>query len=248
MMTTLKAQLAELREQYDIKRKSTDVETVLNKYGKITVNFSPLAKTARTLAQRFETLSGLPDDVPRDVVLTTDELEKLTAAQQHLKDFIALLAEKGENAGETNELGKAEKAIKGSCTTLMGKIGDTWNSFIAHQVSLAMQDEALLEQPRLLQPDVYDRYCEQEKTFREAIKAQPDSDAVPQHIMATAKKLAAIKNEMRLDAPDDVMAFFAALNSSQQAPLTLLTPTVLEWITAHDMQSKLVVKRKGWHG
>ena len=247
-MTTLKAQLAELREQYDIKRKSSDVETILNKYGKITANFSPLANTATTLAQRFATLSGLPDDVPRDVVLTTDELEKLKAALRYMKDFIKLMAEKSENASEMNELGLTEQAIRGCNTTLAGKIGDTWGAFIAHQVSLSMQEEALLEQPRLLQPDVYARYLDQEKEFREAIKALPDSDIAPQHIMETGKKLAAIKSEMKLDAPDDVMAFFAALNMSQQAPLALLTPTVLEWITAHKMQSKLVVKRKGLHG
>ncbi|HAV1877455.1 TPA: hypothetical protein JG889_004151 [Enterobacter hormaechei subsp. steigerwaltii] len=247
-MLTLKTQLSTLREQYEIKSHSSSVEVVLNKYQKIMVNFLSLALTARQLKKRAEMLSQLPENVPHDFVMTEKELDSLKVAHQHLQSFMAILQQDGEQASQNHQLGVTENALAGSNTTLAKKINDTWQSFLEHHKSLALQDKAIMDQLMHLQPDVYHAYYEQEKIFLQTIKMSPDSPVVADKIIELTKNLMAIKTKMQPDAPPEVLAFLTALNTEQRAPLNLLTPRVMDWLEKHDIQSSMVVIRKGLHG
>lgn len=247
-MLTLKAQLGTLREQYGIKSQSSSVEVVLHKYKKVMANFSPLATTMRQLTQRAEMLCQLPEDVPHDVALSAKDMAALKAAHQHLQDFMALLQQDGEQVSQSHQLGVAENALAGNNATLTKKINGTWLSFIEHHKSLGLQDKTIMNQLIHLQPDVCNAYYDQEKLFLQAIKIPPDSLDVAEKIIELSKKLMAIKAKMEPDVPPEVMAFLTALNTTHRASLTLLTPTVMDWLETHEMQSALVVTRKGLHG
>ena len=107
------------------------------------------------------------------------------------------------------------------------------------------EDPVFLEQQRTLgNVLVYDDYRKARDNFNRQKLSGPDSLSVVKNLQKYSDEMIALKRSMDLDAPDDVLRFFEALDRHNHASLTLLTPGVITWLEEKDMLPAFNVTRK----
>lgn len=137
------------------------------------------------------------------------------------------------------------RVLKSVHESIDDKVDATWKAFVADLEARATLDPVFLEQQRTLgNVLVYDDYRKARDNFNRQKLSGPDSLSVVKNLQKYSDEMIALKRSMDLDAPDDVLRFFEALDRHNHASLTLLTPGVITWLEEKDMLPAFNVTRK----
>ncbi|WP_240346774.1 protein DpdI [Pectobacterium brasiliense] len=242
MMTTLKTQLAGLREQYQLKEQLQSMQDVYEQYRAIRDRLQDVAEPLQKVCAQLKVLKTLP------------ELQEQLDFQENAATFFGIRAElqaltanfksSGERI-EQNGLGELLVRLSGVHDRISEKVVQAWTAFVAELEARAVLAPVFLEQQKTLGNTMtYTNYRNALDNFNRQKTSAPDSQAVVKKLQGYCDEMVELKKGMEFNAPDDVLRFFDALDKQHQASLALLTPEVLSWLKEKALLQSFNVTRK----
>ncbi|MEX3004368.1 protein DpdI [Serratia fonticola] len=241
-MTTLKMQLARLREQFNIKQQVKSMETVYEQYRAIRDGLMDIAEPLQKVRSHLGVVKALP--VPFSDVDLTEDVALLHGAKANLETLMIRFSERGENI-EQEGLGETLAILEGVRNRVNEKVATTWHAFVADLEARAALAPVFLEQQKTLGYTMtYNNYRTALDNFNRQKVSGPDSLKTVKSLQGYCEEMVAMKSTMVFDAPDEVITFFDALDRHHQASLTLLTPGVIAWLEEKELLPTFNVTRK----
>jgi len=242
MMTTLKTQLAGLREQYQLKEQLQSMQDVYEQYRAIRDRLQDVAEPLQKVCAQLKVLKTLP------------ELQEQLDFQENAATFFGIRAElqaltasfksSGERI-EQNGLGELLVRLSGVHDRISEKVVQAWTAFVAELEARAVLAPVFLEQQKTLGNTMaYTNYRNALDNFNRQKTSAPDSQVVVKKLQGYCDEMVELKKGMEFNAPDDVLRFFDALDKQHQASLALLTPEVLSWLKEKALLQSFNVTRK----
>lgn len=242
MMTTLKTQLAGLREQYQLKEQLQSMQDVYEQYRAIRDRLLDVAEPLQKACAQLKVLKTLPE-----LQAQLDFHENAAAffgIRVELQTLTTSFKESGERI-EQNGLGELLVRLSGVHDRISEKVGQAWAVFVAELEARVVLAPIFLEQQKTLGYTLaYTNYRNALDNFNRQKTSAPDSLTVVKKLQGYCDEMVELKKGMVFDAPEDVLRFFDALDKQHQASLALLTPEVLSWLKEKALLQSFNVTRK----
>ncbi|QRN34661.1 protein DpdI [Pectobacterium brasiliense] len=241
-MTTLKTQLAGLREQYQLKEQLQSMQDVYEQYRTIRDRLLDVAEPLQKAYAQLKVLKTLPE-----LQAQLDFQENAAAffgVRAELQALTVSFKESGERI-EQNGLGELLVRLSGVHDRISEKVVQAWAAFVAELEARAVLAPVFLEQQKTLGNTMaYTSFRKALDNFNRQKTGAPDSQAVVKKLQGYCDEMVELKKGMEFNAPDDVLRFFDALDKQHQASLALLTPEVLSWLKEKALLQSFNVTRK----
>lgn len=242
MMTTLKTQLAGLREQYQLKEQLQSMQDVYEQYRTIRDRLLDVAEPLQKACAQLKVLKTLPE--LQEQLNFQENAAAFFGVRAELQALTASFKEGGERI-EQNGLGELLVRLSGVHDRISEKVVQAWAAFVAELEARAVLAPVFLEQQKTLGNTMaYTRYRNALDNFNRQKTSAPDSPAVVKKLQGYCDEMVELKKGMEFNAPDDVLRFFDALDKQHQASLVLLTPEVLSWLKEKALLQSFNVTRK----
>ncbi|EOC5414405.1 protein DpdI [Klebsiella quasipneumoniae] len=242
MMTTLKTQLAGLREQYQLKEQLQSMQDVYEQYRTIRDRLLDVAEPLQKACAQLKVLKTLPE--LQEQLDFQENAATFFGIRAELQALTASFKESGERI-EQNGLGELLVRLAGVHDRISEKVGQAWAAFVAELEARAVLAPVFLEQQKTLGNTMaYTNYRNALDNFNRQKTSAPDSLAVVKKLQGYCDEMVELKKGMEFNAPDDVLRFFDVLDKQHQASLALLTPEVLSWLKEKALLQSFNVTRK----
>lgn len=242
MMTTLKTQLAGLREQYQLKEQLQSMQDVYEQYRTIRDRLLDVAEPLQKACAQLKVLKTLPE--MQEQLDFQENAATFFGIRAELQALTASFKESGERI-EQNGLGELLVRLAGVHDRISEKVGQAWAAFVAELEARAVLAPVFLEQQKTLGNTMaYTNYRNALDNFNRQKTSAPDSLAVVKKLQGYCDEMVELKKGMEFNAPDDVLRFFDVLDKQHQASLALLTPEVLSWLKEKALLQSFNVTRK----
>lgn len=242
MMTTLKTQLAGLREQYQLKEQLQSIQDVYEQYRAIRDRLQDVAEPLQKVCAQLKVLKTLPE--LQEQLDFHENAATFFGIRAELQALTASFKESGERI-EQNGLGELLVRLSGVHGRISEKVVLAWAAFVAELEARAVLAPVFLEQQKTLGYTMaYTNYRNALDNFNRQKASAPDSLAVVKKLQGYCDEMVELKKGMVFDAPEDVLRFFDALDKQHQASLALLTPEVLSWLKEKALLHSFNVTRK----
>lgn len=242
MMTTLKTQLAELREHYQLKEQLQSMQDVHEQYRAIRDRLLDVAEPLQKACAQLKVLKTLPE-----LQAQLDFQENASVffgVRAELQALTASFKESGERI-EQNGLGELLVRLSSMHDRISEKVMQAWAAFVAELEARAVLAPVFLEQQKMLGNTMaYTNYRNALDNFNRQKTSAPDSLAIVKKLQGYCDEMVELKKGMEFNAPEDVLRFFDALDKQHQASLALLTPEVLSWLKEKALLQSFNVIRK----
>ncbi|EPI1301080.1 TPA: hypothetical protein PIU55_005492 [Klebsiella quasipneumoniae subsp. quasipneumoniae] len=241
-MTTLKTQLAGLREQYQLKEQLQSMQDVYEQYRTIRDRLLDVAEPLQKACAQLKVLKTLPE--LQEQLDFQENAATFFGIRAELQALTASFKESGERI-EQNGLGELLVRLAGVHDRISEKVGQAWAAFVAELEARAVLAPVFLEQQKTLGNTMaYTNYRNALDNFNRQKTSAPDSLAVVKKLQGYCDEMVELKKGMEFNAPDDVLRFFDVLDKQHQASLALLTPEVLSWLKEKALLQSFNVTRK----
>ncbi|HCI5780194.1 TPA: hypothetical protein NPN96_005120 [Klebsiella quasipneumoniae subsp. quasipneumoniae] len=241
-MTTLKTQLAGLREQYQLKEQLQSMQDVYEQYRTIRDRLLDVAEPLQKACAQLKVLKTLPE--MQEQLDFQENAATFFGIRAELQALTASFKESGERI-EQNGLGELLVRLAGVHDRISEKVGQAWAAFVAELEARAVLAPVFLEQQKTLGNTMaYTNYRNALDNFNRQKTSAPDSLAVVKKLQGYCDEMVELKKGMEFNAPDDVLRFFDVLDKQHQASLALLTPEVLSWLKEKALLQSFNVTRK----
>lgn len=248
-MSELRQQIDALNNEYLVSRDAGDSKKAIESCEDLYERFIPTYKKMQLLYKNIKVVRSLSGD-DSDFFLFDEELvDKLKASISMLQNFIVAWDKQKSNVLQTNIVDDNYIALEELEKEYSLEVKEYWIDWIEKlEVSFEVQD-SLLETQRDIPTlsDTYDRYIDLRKKFKDKTKEIPDDVFTVQNIDSIASELKILFEQMEFDIPADVAEFFKHIQISTnkaQAPLSLLTPSVLDWLKENNQLGGFTIHRK----
>lgn len=242
MMTTLKTQLAGLREKYQLKEQLQSMQDVYEQYRTIRDRLLDVAEPLQKACAQLKVLKTLPE--LQEQLDFQENAAVFFGVRAELQALTASFKESGERI-EQNGLGELLVRLSGVHDRISEKVVQAWAAFLAELEARAVLAPVFLEQQKTLGNTMaYTNYRNALDNFNRQKTSAPDSQAVVKKLQGYCDEMVELKKGMEFNAPDDVLRFFDALDKQHQASLALLTPEVLSWLKEKALLQFFNVTRK----
>ncbi|QPT15659.1 hypothetical protein I6G37_03495 [Serratia rubidaea] len=241
-MTTLKTQLAGLREQYQLKEQLQSIQDVYEQYRAIRDRLQDVAEPLQKVCAQLKVLKTLPE--LQEQLDFQENAATFFGIRAELQALTASFKESGERI-EQNGLGELLVRLSGVHGRISEKVVQAWAAFVAELEARAVLAPVFLEQQKTLGYTMaYTNYRNALDNFNRQKASVPDSLAVVKKLQGYCDEMVELKKGMVFGAPEDVLRFFDALDKQHQASLALLTPEVLSWLKEKALLQSFNVTRK----
>ncbi|EMJ3186386.1 TPA: hypothetical protein PXJ58_001942 [Yersinia enterocolitica] len=241
-MTTLKTQLENLREQFQLKQQVQSLEDVFEQYRTIRDGLLDVTEPLQKARNQLKVLENLPD------VHASLDFSQDSALFYGVKSELGTLTERFKESGEKIEQTGLREALilfRSVYSGIDEKIYTAWRTFIGDLEAKATLESVLLEQQKTLGDLItYNSYRTARDNFNRQKLSGPDNLSVVKNLQKYSEEMVALKSTMVRDAPEDVLRFFEALDRHHQASLTLLTAEVIAWLEEKSLIPAFNVTRK----
>lgn len=246
-MSRLRSQIDILKGEYSISRSSGNNKNNIEGCNSLYERFDPVYEKIKLLSKNVVAVRSLPGD-DSNLILFSDELiNKLIKTISTLKVFILEWGNKKSDILQENIVDDNSVALVDLEKEYSSKIKELWVEWIEALESSFNIDESMLETQRDMPnfSDTYYRYISLRKEFKDKSREIPDNVFKVEKIEEIASGLKALLEQMEFDIPPDLAEFFKHINNNKgQAPLSLLTPSVLDWLKEHDQLGGFTIHRK----
>ncbi|HEM6829107.1 protein DpdI [Citrobacter koseri] len=247
-MNTLKQQLTQIRKEFQVKKQVKKEDNVYEKYRQVRDDLYNVSSSLKVTTTQLDVISRLPSPLSQ---ITLDDHEKAAIynAEIGLKAFVEKFQHMADEVQQKGGLGETLSALMSVQSKFAEKINSNWRTFINDLESKQMLESVFLEQQKTLGLDrLYNDYRTALEAFNRQKMMGPANPVVIKKLQQYCDEMVQLKGQMDFKAPASVLNFFQALNNSNRAPLTLLTPEVLAWLTEKEMLNSFNVMRKGLLG
>lgn len=247
-MSQLRQQIEALNNEYLVSRNAGDSKKAIESCEDLYERFIPVYKKIQLLYKNIKVVRSLSGDDSELFLFDERLIDKLKASISMLKDFIVAWDKQKTNVLQTNIVDDNYIALEELEEEYSLKVKECWMDWIEKlEVSFKVEDFMLETQrdiPTL--SDTYDRYVNLRKKFKDKTKEIPDDVFTVQNIESIASELKILLEQMKFDIPADVAEFFKHIQSSTkaQAPLSLLTPSILDWLKEENLLGGFTIHRK----
>ena len=247
-MSQLRQQIETLNNEYLVSKNAGDSKKAIESCEDLHERFIPTYKEMHQLCKNIKVVRSLSGDDSEFFLFDEELIDKLKASISMLNDFIVAWGKQKSNVLQTNIVDDNYIAFEELGKEYSLKIKDYWVGWVEKlEVSFKVED-CMLETQRDIPTlsDTYDRYIDLRKKFKDKTKEIPDDVFTVQNIENIALELKILREQMEFDIPADVAEFFKHIQSStkSQAPLSLLTPSVLEWLKEENLLGGFTIHRK----
>lgn len=247
-MSTLKQQISQLREQFQLKKQVKQDDNVYEKYRQVRDELYSVATPLKATITTLGVIARLPSPLS-NIVIDTDAKDKIEDAEAALKEFTQQFQTLNDDAQQKGRLGETVEKLASVQTTFSEKTESNWQTFIDDLESQQMLEPVFLEQQKTLGfHRIYSEYRTALDNFNRQKAMGPTAPAVVKKLQEYCTQMVQLKGQMEFKAPPSVLAFFQELDRSNRAPLTLLTPEVVSWLAEKEMLPAFNVTRKGLLG
>ncbi|MBY5236328.1 hypothetical protein FP379_18490 [Klebsiella aerogenes] len=247
-MNTLKQQLIQLRKDFQLKKQVKQEDNVYEKYRQIRDDLHNVASSLKETTTQLHVITQLPSPLSQ-ITLDAHEKAAIYDAETALKEFAEKFQHMADEAQQKGGLGEMLDALMSVQSKFADKIDSNWQTFIHDLESQQMLETVFLEQQKTLGfNNTYNDYRKALDGFNHQKMMGPANPIVIKKLQQYCDEMVELKGKMDFKAPACVLDFFQALNNSNRAPLTLLTPEVLSWLMEKEMLNSFNVMRKGLLG
>ncbi|CAH0221120.1 hypothetical protein SRABI13_02216 [Erwinia aphidicola] len=247
-MSTLKQQISQLREQFQIKKQVKKEDNVYEKYRQVRDELYSVANPLKATITTLGVIARLPSPLS-NIVIDTDAKYKIDDAEAALKEFAQQFQALNADAQQKGHLGETIEKLASIQTMFAEKTESNWRTFIDDLEIQQMLEPVFLEQQKTLGfHRIYSEYQTALDNFNRQKAMGPAMPAVVKKLQEYCTQMVQLKGQMEFEAPPSVLAFFQELDRSNRASLTLLTPEVLAWLKEKETLNSFNVMRKGLLG
>jgi chromosome segregation ATPase len=246
--TRLQSEVLQLREQVDAFSETSDNAEAINEYSALLGQLATLSDDLKVQVTEIRVARHV--DLGGSLRNSLSESEKINfdSSEEALKKFLQHWEQQGYNARQGNWLQNLENAFKALTRNIKDTNRVSWANWIGDlRTSFAVEDYLLDAQQGLDAVEHRrDKFKTDRETFDEKAKKIPDNITAINDLSDIAKNLAALLNQMDHNVPEEVRQFFNYVSTaSEGAPITLLTPEVIEYLSDNNALGNFVVKRPG---
>ena len=245
-MTSLKAQVKLLREQLEISEAADDYHHRIVEYSSIAETLTASTLDLEEQLGHFETVSKIPGhNLAADRVTL---LAVVTNAQNAMDSFRTRWISEGHRARQGDDLAHAENTSALLIRNLGSAIERAWTEWISALIRDADLDDVLLNEQRTIHGEkgIYSEFKEARTTFLTLATVVTNNTDIIAKILKAKEEMIEIKSKMIFNHPQNVLAFFKAMEEDRQnrASLKYVTPEVWEWLSERNMLSSYTVGRR----
>ncbi|MDN3716547.1 protein DpdI [Vibrio breoganii] len=243
---SLKSQIVDLNKQIDYYHNSANMEDQMNALKTISTRIANPIGRIEEEAKKLQCLK-LIDTV--DLYCEDGDVALEIARERYLafKNLWETIEDKSLN-DEENSLYEMTQAISSTANLFAENHQNIWQEWIDEQNDLANVNDVILDQQKTVHRNIalYDKYVKAKREFDRQLENFNFDQGQLLRIKNFARDCADFKSQMNTEAlPESVKRFFDKLNTTGvDAPLSLLTPEVLNWLSENDKLETLVVKQK----
>lgn len=246
--TKLQSEVLELKDQLEAFKLTSENADAIKGYQEILEQLTDLpheleSNVQKALIVRHANLKG-----PLSNKLTETELEHFNTTTKSLKLFIEHWEEEDYNARQEDFLENFGIAVKSLTKNMKETNWGLWANWTNGLRSSFAVEEYLLDAQRGLDA-VEERRNEfkiKRDIFEEKSKRIPDDITAIVEIRGLVESLKELMSQMDHELPDEVKKFFESMSGiGGGAPISLLTPSVIEYLRENKALDNFVVQRPG---
>ena len=244
-MSTFKQQVNDWQQQLDINAQGENTRYQINQVDSIR---EPLHKSGDSLKRRLAEAKALREGISdqSDVQLRwseeTEEQRQLALAC--LQVFRARWDALGPDSRQQDAFGDVCSSLEALVTRIDSEVRECWMSWKQQQQLAWALEETVLEDVRAIpgQESLADNYMAARSRFSELSRQIPGLAETVRQLTRLTDQMVETRGQMNFDVPDEVRAFLDALNHGK-APLNLVTPAVLEWLSQRALLESFQIER-----
>lgn len=245
-MNKLRQQINNLNDEYSISKKSGDSKRSIDGCEDLHKRFAPIYEEIKLLSRKIKVIKSLSDN--ESVLFHTVLIDKLKESINTINSFVLEWDKKKAGTLQTNIVDDSYMALEELEKEYSSVIEEHWLKWKEELEKSFNTEEFLLESQRDIPnlSNIYNRYMVLRREFKDKSRNTPDNVFTVQNIEAIASELKVLLEQMDFDIPPDLDEFFRHINSSNkgQAPLSLLTPSVLDWLKENNQLGGFTIHRK----
>lgn len=246
-MSLLKQQINTLKEEFLHSKSSGDSKNIIDDCEDLHKRFKPVSENLDLLISSIDVLKSLPHNAPESVLLSDELIDNCKLNIKILNKLILEWNSKKTNILQTDLVDDAYKSLYALEKELAIKVNSSWRSWIEKLEESFRVEDFLLDSQRGIPglSDIHNKYIELRKIFRAESKNLPKNIWSIQNLERVSVDMQDLSKQMQQDLPVDIVDFFKHINNNNgQAPLSLLTPNVLDWFKEHNQLGGFTIHRK----
>lgn len=246
-MSQLRSQIEILSNEYSISKKTGDSKNAIDGCDNLYERFIPIYKKIKLLSENIKIVKSLWGDDFNATLFSDELIDKLKKSIAILHIFTTGWDNKKSDILQENIVDDNYVALVELEKEYSSKTKEFWVKWIEALENSFNIEESMLETQRDMPnlSDTYDKYIILRKEFKDKSREIPDRVSIVDEIEDIALGLKALLEQMEFDIPPDLAEFFKHINNNKgQAPLSLLTPSVLDWLKEHDQLGGFTIHRK----
>ncbi len=248
-MTLLLEQIKDLESQFNALVSGSESREAIDDYVNILQKINPVVADFTEKVNQRSVLMELPDDnSPEGFSLS--EQEKMLNIRVCSDIFDENFKEKDHKVSHGDDLSNLCNSIEGIIVIVSSKNKLGWSSWIQSLASSIDISESLLAEqeniPHLLK--ICEQYRQKMTSFNVLIVRIPTEVTTILEISKLADELKELIEKMDFKLPEEVKEFFKSIHSvidRNEAPLSMLSNEVLQWLRDSGELDRFVVKRRG---
>jgi len=244
-MIKLSKQITDINQELEVRKNNEEHEVALASYVSILKELHPLLEGFRADQENKRILEnelGLHVN-PVDLDERNKQLTKVVSLFSELKKS---WVENDYGVKQKNELPAFKTAFGSYAESLRGDYKKIFQGWLDEELSGSLTKAQLDAQRKIANLKSYaDKYAENYSILEKwAKKSSMPTREEARQLLSSSEAMGKAQEKMNFDDwPDSVRAFFTAV-SNNQAPLSMLTAEVVEWLKEHGQYDDYVVRRK----
>ena len=246
--TKLQSEILELKSQLEAFKLTSENANAIKGYQEILKQLTDLPSELKSNVQKALIVRHANLKSRLSNKLTETELEHFDTTTKSLKLFIKHWEAEDYNARQGDFLENLGIAVKSLTNNMKETNWGLWANWTDELRASFAVEEYLLDAQQGL--DAVEERRKEFKSkrdiFEEKSKSIPDDIAAIEEIRGLVEFLKGLMSQMNHEIPEEVKQFFASMSGfGGGAPISLLTPSVIEYLRANKALDNFVVQRPG---